>query len=345
MLKTLKFIKTGFLLCLLCLGFMSCDSNEEDECLNPQTWYEDQDGDMYGNADVSLEDCEQPVGYVLDNTDVNDQDEFNYTISISEPALSEYKVGEQLPILLDFNSRSGEAVIGNVSYTITNVNSGAILKEFSTQTSGDPTTYQIDNSLDLLGEFLTDGESTILKLDVKVESLSNTGELSVTKEITLKDCDNPQTWYEDLDGDMYGNANVSIENCTQPDGFVLDNSDFNDDEDFFNFAIYINEPALSEYKAGEQLPILINYGSLSGTAQIWRVAYSITRKDNGKELVGSDDITPSLNPTFQVENNLFVLTEDILDGDTSVELLLTATVAGVFNSGETILTKDISVVE
>jgi len=115
--------------------------------------------------------------------------------------------------------------------------------------------------------------------------------------------------------------------------------------DFFNFTITINEPALSEYKAGEQLPILLNFGSLSGTAQIWRVSYSITRKDNGKELVGNVTQTPSLNPTFQVENNLFVLTSDILDGDTNVELLLTATVAGVFNSGETVLTKDISVVE
>jgi len=35
-------------------------------------------------------------------------------------------------------------------------------------------------------------------------------------------------WYEDADADGFGNANVQLSACTQPEGYVADNSDCDD---------------------------------------------------------------------------------------------------------------------
>jgi hypothetical protein len=52
------------------MTFFSC--NETDLNCTTLTWYIDNDGDGLGNPDQSMESCDQPEGYVLDNTDTND---------------------------------------------------------------------------------------------------------------------------------------------------------------------------------------------------------------------------------------------------------------------------------
>ena len=51
--------------------FSAC--KKDDEPCVETTWYEDADGDGLGNANVSRVSCEQPEGFVADNSDPNDR--------------------------------------------------------------------------------------------------------------------------------------------------------------------------------------------------------------------------------------------------------------------------------
>ncbi len=51
------------------------DCNDNNVLINPTTfWYRDSDMDGHGNSSVSMQQCLQPMGYILDNTDCDDND-------------------------------------------------------------------------------------------------------------------------------------------------------------------------------------------------------------------------------------------------------------------------------
>lgn len=62
-------VKTIIILSVIML--FSCSSKDESTCTE-FIWYQDFDGDLAGNPDVSIESCEQPDGYVSDNSDIDD---------------------------------------------------------------------------------------------------------------------------------------------------------------------------------------------------------------------------------------------------------------------------------
>lgn len=66
----MKYLTFSVLLFLGTIIFISsCD--EDDSCIET-TWYEDADGDGLGNPSISESACDQPSGYVADNTDPDD---------------------------------------------------------------------------------------------------------------------------------------------------------------------------------------------------------------------------------------------------------------------------------
>ena len=57
-----------------CDGVDNNCSGDESDAIDPSDWFEDADGDTFGNAAVSTQSCEPPEGYVDNDLDCNDQD-------------------------------------------------------------------------------------------------------------------------------------------------------------------------------------------------------------------------------------------------------------------------------
>ena len=53
---------------------------DEGEPIGSVTFYADADGDGYGDASISLTQCTQPSGYIIDDSDCNDTDDLAYLL-------------------------------------------------------------------------------------------------------------------------------------------------------------------------------------------------------------------------------------------------------------------------
>ena len=51
-----------------------CDGQIDNNAADATTYFLDSDGDSYGDADQSIDECQQTPGYVLDSTDCDDND-------------------------------------------------------------------------------------------------------------------------------------------------------------------------------------------------------------------------------------------------------------------------------
>lgn len=67
-----KTIFSLLILSLVIAVLTSCSKDDDISCIEIN-WYQDADGDGFGDPNVSQEACEQPSGFVSNNTDTNDE--------------------------------------------------------------------------------------------------------------------------------------------------------------------------------------------------------------------------------------------------------------------------------
>ncbi len=70
--------KTIYLAVLFTIGILTIYSCSKDDNCTEQTWYQDADGDGFGDINNSQQSCTQPTGYVSDNTDFDDNNSSAY---------------------------------------------------------------------------------------------------------------------------------------------------------------------------------------------------------------------------------------------------------------------------
>ena len=117
-----------------------CDEEVDEDALDATTWYQDADGDGYGDPENTLRECTKPEGYVSNGTDCDD--------------------------------------------TASNIHPDA-----------DEVCDEIDNDCD--------GQVDEGALDATI-------------------------WYQDADGDGYGNPEISVLGCSVPAGYVANSDDCDD---------------------------------------------------------------------------------------------------------------------
>ncbi|MCB9742456.1 MAG: VCBS repeat-containing protein [Alphaproteobacteria bacterium] len=161
-----------------------------EDATDAQTYYADSDQDGYGNAAAPRIDCEQPSGFVSDDTDCDDSDaELN-------PATVWY---------LDYDGDG----YGDTDFTLVQCQQPTGYG----RGSGDCDDTDADINPD--GVEVCNGE------DDDCDGLTDDNDPDVTDQ---------GTWYADGDGDGYGDASSSVTTCATPTGYVQDTTDCDDSD-------------------------------------------------------------------------------------------------------------------
>jgi hypothetical protein len=189
----------------------NCDGIiDEDSSIDVTTWYRDNDSDSYGDIASTDEECSQPSGYVSDNTDCDD------TKTAINPSASEMCDGVDNDC--DGVTDGSDSLDATLYYTDTDgdgygqTNTGAYA---CSQPSGSVVT---DNDCD-------DGDSSINPSATEYcDGVDNDCD-GTTDE---SDASDASTWYADIDGDGFGDTFSSLNACSQPSGYLADNTDCDD---------------------------------------------------------------------------------------------------------------------
>jgi len=202
----------------ICDGLDNNCNSQVDEGLPDITYYLDGDGDGYGNSTMSIVDCLQPTGYVINDTDCND----------SNP-----NVNPRAPELCDgldnnCNSQVDEAIVYSTYY-----------QDVDGDGFGD-SNNSIEDCKEVPGyvtnsEDCDDGNPDINPdADEICDGLDNNCNSDIDEGLMQN------VYYEDWDEDGYGNLDITVEDCRQVLGYVLNNEDCNDSIPEINPMVWIS---------------------------------------------------------------------------------------------------------
>ena len=200
-----------------------CDGlvDDDDADLDTRTasiWYADADGDGYGDEDTNLSACNQPSSHVADDTDCDD------SAADVNPGAAEICNG--IDDDCDDDTDDDDSVVsGTSSWYDDDDADGYGDPDSVTEACEGPDEHVADDTdCDDLDAAVNPAAAEICnEIDDDCNGL-------VDDDDTDLDTSTASTWYDDTDGDGYGDSGSSTEACDQPSGQVSDYSDCDDSD-------------------------------------------------------------------------------------------------------------------
>ena len=244
----------------VCDGIDNDCDNMTDEGVQT-TYYRDMDGDGFGNPAVTQMACSIPTGYVSNNTDCNDNS------ALEKPGQVWYKDTD--------NDGYGQTGAATITQCVR------------------PTGYKAASELTATTGDCNDSNAAIKPGAIEIcDGIDN-------------DCDNmtdegvQTTYYRDADGDGFGNPAVTQMACSQPTGYVTNNTDCNDNS------------------------------ALERPGQVW---YKDT-DDDGYGQTGAPTITQCARPSgYKIASELTATTGDCNDNNNAINPAATEVCDGIDNN-------------
>ena len=168
------------------------------------TFYSDADGDGYGNAQDAVQASSAPDGYVSDSTDCDDSrsDVYPGATEVCDGVDNDCDNDIDEGVTTTFYRDADDDGYGNAQVTV--------------QACSAPDGY-VSDSADC-----DDSRSDVYPGATEVcDGVDNDCDNDIDEGVTT-------TFYRDADDDGYGNAQVTVQACSAPDGYVSDSADCDD---------------------------------------------------------------------------------------------------------------------
>ena len=189
----------------------NCDGTIDENFIINQYWLDD-DNDGFGNPEISTSSCFTPEGYVSNSNDCDDEDEY---------------VNPNINEICDGKDNNCDGLIDE----------GFVTSIFFLDSDGDG--YGNPN-VSINSCFMPDGyadndndcNDANTNINPGMNEICNNADDDCSG--VIDDNLTTQVYYEDDDNDSFGNPNVSVEDCAQPNGYVLNSLDCDDTNDDIN---------------------------------------------------------------------------------------------------------------